>query len=329
MPSDPIEIASTLREVAGRYLDRLLETTGPRVVVIDDLHFLDDSSVGMVELTVDRTSTAPLLVLAGTRPGAMPPWIHRTGVRRLELGGLAEFESARLAAIVARAALDSEGARAIHERTAGNPLFVAETVRAFLEDGTLQRRGGRVALTGFVSDRLPVTLRAVLGARIDALARDVRETLEVASVVGIAFTEGIVSDLLEGRPVAAALDRLAAAALVVPVGDGRWRFAHALIRDAAYAGMLARRRRQLHGRLADQLALSPEVAAPGLIAAHRVASGDLIRAIPLLRDAAASAHALGALTEAAAFWRQAADLGATDDPAAAAMDRARADAVGV
>jgi predicted ATPase len=259
----------------------------------------------------------------------MPPWIHRTGVRRLELGGLAEFESARLAAIVARAALDSEGARAIHERTAGNPLFVAETVRAFLEDGTLQRRGGRVALTGFVSDRLPVTLRAVLGARIDALARDVRETLEVASVVGIAFTEGIVSDLLEGRPVAAALDRLAAAALVVPVGGGRWRFAHALIRDAAYAGMLARRRRELHGRLADQLALSPEVAAPGLIAAHRVASGDLIRAIPLLRDAAASAHALGALTEAAAFWRQAADLGATDDPAAAAMDRARADGVGV
>ena len=106
-------------------------------------------------------------------------------------------------------------------------------------------------------------------------------------------------------------------------------FAHALIRDAAYAGMLARRRRELHGRLADQLALSPEVAAPGLIAAHRVASGDLIRAIPLLRDAAASAHALGALTEAAAFWRQAADLGATDDPAAAAMDRARADGVGV
>jgi predicted ATPase len=329
MPSDPVEIASTLREVAGRYLDRLLETTGPRVVVIDDLHFLDASSVGMVELTVDRSATAPLLVLAGTRPGPMPEWIDRPNVRRLDLVGLAESESARLATIVARAALDSEGARTIHERTAGNPLFVAETVRAFLEDGTLERRGGRVGLAEVVSDRLPVTLRAVLGARIDALARDVRETLGVASVIGVAFTEDLLSELLDGRPVAAALDRLAAAALVAPIGAGGWRFAHALIRDAAYAGMLASRRRQLHGRLADRLAVSAETASPGLIAAHRVAAGDLTRAVPLLRDAAASAHALGAVTEAAAFWRQAADLGATDDPTAAALDRARADAVGV
>jgi predicted ATPase len=315
--------------VAGRYLDRLLETTGPRVVVIDDLHFLDASSVGMVELTVDRSATAPLLVLAGTRPGPMPEWIDRPNVRRLDLVGLAESESARLATIVARAALDSEGARTIHERTAGNPLFVAETVRAFLEDGTLERRGGRVGLAEVVSDRLPVTLRAVLGARIDALARDVRETLGVASVIGVAFTEDLLSELLDGRPVAAALDRLAAAALVAPIGAGGWRFAHALIRDAAYAGMLASRRRQLHGRLADRLAVSAETASPGLIAAHRVAAGDLTRAVPLLRDAAASAHALGAVTEAAAFWRQAADLGATDDPTAAALDRARADAVGV
>jgi class 3 adenylate cyclase len=324
MPSDPTETTAVLTEVAERYIDRLLDLSGPRVVVIDDLQWLDPSSDGMVELLVDRTATRPLVVLAATRPGSVPEWATAARIRRSRLDGLDEPETARLATIVARAAVDADGARHIHERTGGNPLFVGETVRAFLEDGTLQWRDGLVALTGTDGTRLPITLRAVLGARIDGLPGAAREALGVASIIGITFRPSVVEELLDRPLDPDAFEELAQSLLVVQHDDDRWRFAHALIHDAAYAGLLASRRRELHGRLADRLERGPDQATPGQIAAHRMAAGDAARAIPLLREAAESAVALGAVAEAAAFWRQAADLAAVDDPAAAERDRARA-----
>ena len=324
MPTDPAVIAATLAELGGHYLDRLLATTGPRVLVIDDLHVMDPSSVGLVDVVLSRTADQPLLVLVGLRPGDMPDWIDRPGVTRIDLEGLAEPDTARLATLVADAAVDAADAHTLHERTAGNPLFVGETVRAFLEDGTLERRDGRVTLVGAAPARLPVTLRAVLGARIDALESTDRHVLGVASVIGVAFSEQLLTALRGVAPDRAALDRLVAGALLAPAGEGRWRFAHALIRDAAYAGLLASRRRLLHARLATVLAADTPPAPPGLIAAHLVAAGETARALPTLREAAAFALGLGALAEAATIWRQAADLGADIDPAGAAADRARA-----
>ena len=324
MPADPAETTAVLAEVAERYIDRLLDASGPRVVVIDDLQWLDPSSDGMVELLVDRTATRPLVVLAASRPGSGPEWATAETTRRSRLDGLAEPETARLATIVARAAVDADGARHIHERTGGNPLFVGETVRAFLEDGTLQWRDGVVALAGSGERRVPITLRAVLGARIDGLPAAAREALGVASVIGITFRPSVVEELLDGSLGPDAFEDLAQSLLVAQHRGDRWRFAHALIHDAAYAGLLASRRRELHGRLADRLERGPGQATPGQIAAHRMAAGDAARAIPLLREAAESAVALGAVAEASAFWRQAADLAAVDDPAAAERDRARA-----
>ena len=324
MPADPTETTAALAEVAERYIDRLIESSGPRVVVIDDLQWLDPSSDGMVELLVDRTATQPLVVLAASRPGSAPAWTTHKTTRRSRLDGLDEPETARLATIVAQAAVDADGARHIHERTGGNPLFVGETVRAFLEDGTLRWRDGLVALTGTGGARMPITLRAVLGARIDSLPSGAREVLGVASIIGITFRPSVVEELLDGPMGPDAFEDLAASLLVVPHHGDLWRFAHALIHDAAYAGLLASRRRELHGRLADRLERGPDQASPGQIAAHRMAAGDAARAIPLLREAAESALALGAVAEAAAFWRQAADLAAVDDPAAAERDRARA-----
>ena len=323
-PNDPAEVSSALAEVASRYTDRLLAATGPRVVVIDDLQWLDPSSVGMVELVIERCASHPLVVIAASRPGPLPGWAAHPDVRHLDLRGLDEPETARLATIVAKAAVDADGARSIHERTAGNPLFVGETVRAFLEDGTLHWRDGVVAMRGSGGTRLPITLRAILGARIDALPPAARDALGVASVIGITFRPSTVEALLDGPLAPDALEQLAASALVAPHDDERWRFAHALTHDAAYAGLLASRRRVLHERLADRLERGLEPSTPSQIAAHRVAAGDHARAIPLLREAAASALALGAVAEAVASWRQAADLEAADDPAGAEIDRARA-----
>ena len=324
MPSDPAEVATVLIDVAARYVDRLLTESGPRILVIDDLHWLDPSSAGLVEVLAETAASRPFILLAGTRPGGIPAWVDDPGVERMDLQGLAEPETARLATLIARAAVEAEGVRSIHQRTAGNPLFIGETVRAFLEDGTLEWRDGRVALIESGPPRVPVTLRAVLGARIDALEPSAREALGVASIIGITFGANLVEELLGQSLPPRTLDQLAEAALVRRGDDGEWRFAHALIRDAAYAGLLASRRRALHAAIADHLETRPRPAALGQIANHRVAAGDSPRALPLLREAAESAMALGAAAEAASFWQQAADLSALEDPAAAAGDRERA-----
>ena len=122
------------------------------------------------------------------------------------------------------------------------------------------------------------------------------------------------------------LDRLAHSALVVPV-DGRksWRFAHALIRDAAYAGLLTSRRKALHAHLADRLEATP-AAGIGEAALHRVAAGEHARALPLLEEAARQARAIGAISEAAGFYATAAEVTA-GDPVRAAEYRQAADAV--
>jgi adenylate cyclase len=325
-PSDPAEVAATLSEVAARYLERLLNGTGPRVVVIDDLHWLDPSSAGLVELLVEATTRHPLVVLGTSRPRDMPDWVHRPGVERLELTGLDAPNTARLATLVARAAVDAAEARDLHERTGGNPLFVGETVRAALEDGTMERRDGRLARVGAADQRVPITLRAVLGARIDALEPVAREAIGVASVFGIRFRQDSLAELLD-RPLApGVLPRLADAALIAPVEPGEWRFAHALIHDAAYAGMLASRRRELHTRLADHLERTRGPVALEQVAAHRAAAGDAERAVPLLRAVGQAALSLGAALEAATAWRRAAELAAATDPEGAARDLAQADA---
>jgi class 3 adenylate cyclase len=324
MPSDPAEIAGVLIDLAERYLARLLETTGPRVVVIDDLHWQDPSSVGMIELLVESTRRYPLVVLASTRPADLPRWADRPDIVRLELSGLDAPDTAHLATIIARAAVDAEGARSLHERTGGNPLFVGETVRAFLEDGTMELRDGRVALVDPSSTRVPITLRAVLGARIDALDPEAREAVGVASIIGIRFHEDHVASLLDESLRPGVLGRLAQEAIIQPVEEGEWRFAHPLIHDAAYAGLLASHRRILHARLADQLERRPGPAVIEQLAAHRAAAGDADRAVPLLRLAAQRAQTMGAPMEAAALWRRAADMIEATDPAGAAADRREA-----
>jgi predicted ATPase len=325
-PVDPVDVHRALAEVARRYLDRLVASFGPRVVVVDDLHWIDRSSSALLGEIVAAARRLPILVLATTRPGPLPAWVEADDVEWLELGGLDAAETGELAADVAGTALAPDDARFVHGRTGGNPLFVSETVRSLLEEGALAIRGGRLALVESGAARaMPISLRGVLGARIDSLSTAARDALGVASVIGETFSSDLVGQLLEERPVKRALERLARSALVVPVDAGPvWRFRHALIREAAYAGLLATRRRTLHARLAEILDRDP-TALPVVIARHLIAAGEPARAIPHLVVAAEAAVELGAIDEAAIALRQAADL--ADDAVEAAGYRRRADEI--
>jgi class 3 adenylate cyclase len=317
VPTDAEKVRRDLGDVSERYLRRLVELTGPRVIVIDDLHWMDASSWPLVDRLVRTVVDLPMTVFVTTRPTPLPAWAELDHVDALTLDGLDASGTERLAASIAGAELADDAIVRLHDRTAGNPLFVGETVRALLEDDALVARGGRLHLRDAEGvGRVPVNLRALLGARIDGLPAGSRAILQVASVIGMTFEPSLVARMMGRNSVEDPLAALAAAAIVGPTdGSTEWRFRHPLIRDVAYASTLASRRRDLHASLADHLEGLDPPPPIGQLAQHRAAAGDRERAVPLLEGAADAALAVGAVVEAVGYWRTALVL-LGDDPGA-------------
>jgi predicted ATPase len=310
-------------------MEHLLDLDGPRVVVIDDLHWLDASSSGIFEELVGVARRRPLLLVVGSRPeGLVQPALDGPHVVRIDLGGFDERETGELARAVAGVEVGADDARRLHARTGGNPLFIGETVRAIVDEGAITD-DGRLEMDGAAAADLPVTLRGLLGSRIDALLPAGRSVLRVGSVIGMTFHEPMVEEVLAEPVDPAIYDRLAEAAMIVPTDaiDG-WRFCHPLILDAAYRSLLGTDRAILHTRVADRLeALQPDRLV-GTIARHRAAAGDSVRAIPLLLRAAERAVSSAAPTEAAGYLDTAAGL-ETDPDVADELRRRAAEARGI
>lgn len=316
VPPDPGEVARAVRSVGVRYTERLLEVGGPRVIVVDDLHWLDPSSAGVFDELVSITDRLPLVLLVTSRPEAVQTaWLRGERARSITLLGLDEHQTGELARAVAGASVSDADAHRLHARTGGNPLFIGETVRAIVDEGALTS-DGRLAIGERGGSAVPVTLRALLGGRIDALSADARTVLRVAAVLGMAFRETTVDDVLDDPVDPAIYDRLADAAMIVPLdATGGWRFCHPLIHDAAYSSLLATDRRALHARVADRIERRNPDGPVGVVARHRAAAGDAARAVPLLVRAAEQAIVLGAASEAAGYFSAAADLASGDEAA--------------
>ena len=319
--SDPTELVTGVKLVVRWFMSGLIATQ-PRCVVMDDYHWMDPSSQMMLGEMVRLSGELPLVVLTGTRPPLMPDWVALPQVQVLELVGLDEAATEQLGTAVAGASLDAESARWLHERTAGNALFVGEVVRTLRDGGRLESVEGGVRIDrGQARRSVPLSLKALVGARIDSLPEPQRLALEVASVIGTTFSEELLQELCDDCESGNYLELLADGGIlsrVDPAGeDGSasqaataplWRFRHALFLDAAYGRLLGDRRRALHGALADLLQAQEAHTDTGELARHRVAAGDAARALPLLEMAAREAAAMGAMTESETFLRTAARL---------------------
>ena len=286
----------------------------PRCIVVDDYHWVDPSSRQLVDIMISMAGDLPLVVLTGSRPPAVPSWVALPHVEVIDLAGLDESATEELGAAVAGTALESESGRWLHQRTAGNALFVGEIIRTLRETGRLEQIGDRCRIDRGAARRgVPLSLRALLGSRIDALPPSQRNALEVAAVIGRAFAEPLLTALCGGRCGDAELQELVEAGILARVEDpgqteAQWRFRHQLYLDAAYGRLLADRRRLLHATLADLLESTetrPDVAE---LARHRIAAGDSVRAQPLLEQAAREAASVGAIAEAEGFQRTLAEL---------------------
>ena len=317
--ADPAQLVAALRLATDHWVSSLVAEQ-PRVVVIDDFHWLDPSSRLLMDEMVRIAGDLPLIVLTGTRPPLTPDWVGLPHVEVINLGGLDPAATQELGRIVGGAELDPDSASWLYERTAGNALFVGEIMRMLRVAGRISRVGDRLRIDRAAAQRsVPLSLRALLGARIDALPPAPRSALLVAAVIGATFPEWLLRELQGTPDVADDLRQLSEAGILIrcegeavdsegaPEPTGCWRFRHQLFHDAAYGRLLIDRRRQLHTALADRLETEacPD---PAELARHRMAAGDVARALPLLERAAASADAMGAPAEAEAFRQAATSL---------------------
>ena len=332
--SDPAELVTGLRLAVKWFLSGLVATQ-PRCFVMDDYHWMDPSSQLMLAEMIRLAGELPLVVLTATRPPLKPEWVSLPHVEVVELGGLDEAATEELGMAVGGAELEPDSARWLFRRTAGNALFIGEIMRTLRVGGRIEQVGERLRIDRAAAQRsVPLSLRALLGARIDALPPGPRSALEVAAVIGVKFHEWLLRELQDGPTDGDDLDQLAEAGILVRCegepnesgepgeasggevsggersadASGCWRFRHQLFLDAAYGRLLTDRKRQLHTALADRLETAEPATDAAELARHRVAAGDVRRALPLLERAAMEADAVGAVAEAEAFRKAAAAL---------------------
>ena len=247
--------------------------TQPAVVVFEDLHWADPTSLDLLRSLVERGAQAPLLIVATTRPEFRPPWAMRSHHGVVSLPPLDRAQVRRMVGeIASQHTLSDEMIDGVGERTGGVPLFVEEVTRLLLERDA---QGGAQAI--------PPTLQQSLAARLDRLG-EAREVAQIGAVLGRDFSYRLLSDVsttaagFDELRLQAALDRLMEADLLFVDGappTAAYRFKHALIQDAAYESLLKSRRQALHRRAAEILREQPEHAAaePEAIAHHFTQAG--------------------------------------------------------
>ena len=211
----------------------------PLALVIEDLHWVDRSSEDFIGVLAESLAGASILLVATYRPGYSPAWITKSYATQIALRPLSQSGGlAIVQAVLARQGTVEDMAREIVIRAEGNPLFLEELARAVSE------RVGAVSA-------VPDTLQGVLAARIDRLPDATKRLLQTASVIGREFSAGLLSLVWqENTSLDADLLRLTRLEFVYEQASDNeavYVFKHALTREAAYASLLASRRRTLHG----------------------------------------------------------------------------------
>ncbi|HSA82192.1 MAG TPA: adenylate/guanylate cyclase domain-containing protein [Geminicoccaceae bacterium] len=278
----------TLATLAEQMLG--LAARQPVLVVLEDVHWIDPTTLELIEQCLDRIADARVLFLLTSRPDHQPELAAHPHVTRLTLNRLGR---AGVEAIVARLGgerLPSETVGAIIARTDGVPLFVEELTKAVLETGEAS---------------IPASLHDSLMARLDRIP-GVKEVAQIAACIGREFDLSLLATVAERQEAAvhAALDRLTAAELIFRRGTPpavHYLFKHALVRDAAYESLLKSRREAIHARLIE--ALEPqEGTAPEILARHAENAGLIEKAIDYARLAGERAFARPAYQEAIAHF---------------------------
>lgn len=306
----------------------------PLILIFEDLHWADASSLDLLLFLLEAVDEAPLMLYGISRPheGEALDRLERAAtalcdqcLTLLRLQPLAANESTALFdALLASPDLPSELMTQIRERAEGNPFYLEELIRMLIDRGVLRSDGTRWRLAPGVDvaqvAELPSSLHALLLARVDRLPGDARRVLELASVIGRSFTLPLLHRVvrLEAPGVAfyPAFQRLEEAALVrrwqSPTGEGvEHVFRHVLMRDTIYGELLRERRRVLHRRVAEGIEALYKDRLDGqveLLAHHYLEGQAADRALPYLIQAGERAAARFDNAQALTFFNTACEL---------------------
>jgi DNA-binding SARP family transcriptional activator/DNA polymerase III delta prime subunit len=280
----------------------------PLVIVLDDIHWADRSSLLLLVHLVSSAAASAILLVATYRDTEAGPALERAladlhrepGVERQRLRGMGDRDVAALVETLAGSAADDEFERAVSEETGGSPFFVGELIRHLRETGR-PLEPGSLAAAG-----VPESVGEVLDSRLARLGEGARETLAVAAVAGAEFRTDVVASAagIEEAELGDLLDAAVAAGLVAepPSSPARYAFPHALVRDALYGRLGTSRRARLHaavGRSLERLSSDPREDAAAL--AHHFHEAGM-GAAALQHGEAAARRAMDMLA-----WEEAAD----------------------
>ena len=285
----------------------------PLLFVMEDLHWVDPSTLELLSLLVDQGPTARILTLFTFRPDFTPPWTGRSHLTQLTLHRLTPRQAAEMTGRVAhRKALPAEVVEQVVAKTDGVPLFVEELTKMVLESGLLQEREEHYELTGPLPPlAIPTTLHDSLMARLDRLA-----TVKGLAQLGATLGREFAYDLLQAvspwdeETLQRGLQQLVEAEFLYQQGlppQATYLFKHALIQDTAYQSLLRSTRQQHHQRIAQVLeAQFPNICEtqPELLAQHYTEAGLIAQAMPYWQQAgqraierSANLEAIGHLTK--------------------------------
>ena len=306
-------------ETTALLVDIVAQIAGEQasVVLFEDIHWADPSTIEVLNALIDRTEKLPLLVLLSFRPEFEPPWLSRSHVTFV---GLTRLSRAQGASIVLRVAgnkpLPADLVEQIVDKTDGVPLFLEELTKTVLESDLLADTGGRYEYAD-AGDALaiPATLRDSLMARLDRLI-PVKEIAQIGACLGREFSYELVRAVspMDEAQLNEALDRFTASELVFRRGtppEAVYIFKHALVQDAAYDSLLKSKRQSLHAQIASAIREhfpSKAETEPELLAHHYTEAGLLDEAIVYWHRAGDLAQHRFALPEAVNNYRRASRL---------------------
>lgn len=293
----------------------------PLVLQLEDVHCLDSASEEMVQLLTRNVANYPLALLCTSR------YRDDGGLVQLKLDEdvpqlVIQMETLTTAGIQALAsqllggAIGEDLSSFLVKKTQGNPFFVEQLVLDLRERGTLFRGQDGWGLSTQVEE-VPVRIEAVLIARLDRLAAEVKEVVQTAAVLGQEFELQVLSRMLRETPNMADIVQQAEAERVwTALREMHYIFRHALMRDAAYEMQLRARLRDLHRLAAETIEqLYAQELAPYYadLAYHYGRAGDIEHECRYARLAGEQAAARFANTEAIVHLSRALDLTPEDD----------------
>jgi class 3 adenylate cyclase/tetratricopeptide (TPR) repeat protein len=303
--------AQQRRQTFAALLDQLegLARDQPLLIICEDLHWADATTLELFDLAVDRIRALPILVLMTSRPEFEPSWSGLANVGLLRLDRLDRQDTRALVEqVVVGRQLPREMMKQIIDRTDGVPLFVEELTKMVLESGLLVEDAGRYRLNSPLPPlAIPATLQDSLMARLDRLA-PVKEVAQIGAAIGRDFSYALLK-YVAGRDdltLSAALGQLEEAELLLRRGappDANYSFKHALVQEAAYESLLKSKRQLLHTRIGEVLREKFPVVAeiePEVLAHHFTEAGLSEVALEWWRKAGQQALKRSAYSEAVA-----------------------------